>query len=225
MTNKIIEAYTSESETLPELLNALISEADYITPCIYIEWLKNSGTDEPLDHKALLNCQFLYPLLNLLDKETSKKISELLKGYKEIDVNEKEISRKELFEMIETIQQAGYKLLSAICPNEWRNYLFVYKKPNDVLPYYLMHHFEVAKDLDKEFFDEFFQDFNKSLDKYLNDNYDHLDIKDREELKYNIVDDTYSGKICNDNVEILNLNEEFFEMAKKGLLAGKKYCS
>ena len=70
----------------------------------------------------------------------------------------------------------------------------------------------------------FFQDFNKSLDKYLNDNYDHLGIKDRKELKYNIVEDTYSGKICNDNVEILNLNEEFFEMAKKGLLAGKKYC-
>jgi len=225
MTKKIIEAYNSESETLPELLNTLSleNEKDYL-PSIRIEWQKNRDINDPLDYKALLYCKYLYPLLNLLDKDTSKTILELLKSCEETDVDQKLISRKELFEMIQIIEQAGYKVLSAIFPTEWNNQLFVYKKPIDVLPYYLMHHFEVAKDLGKEFFDEFFQDFNKPLDKYLNDGFDHLDIKDKKELKYNIVENTYGEKRCLDNVEILNLNEEFFEMAKKGMLAAKKFC-
>ena len=226
MSNKIIDAYNSESEVLPDLLNNILFNDKILVPSIYIEWMKWSKEEqEPLDRKIILNSESLYPLLDQLDKNISTKILELLKSCEETDVYEIKINLKVLFEIIQIIEQAGYKILAAIRPTEWYNQLFVYKNPNDILPYYLFHHFKEARYSAEGWFDEFFEGFNKSINDFLNDNYysDYLNINDRSQLKYNIIEGPFGQKVTT-NLDILNLTEEFFETAKKGLLAAKKFC-
>jgi len=225
MTNKIIEAYNSDNDVRPDLLNNILFNDKILVPSIYIEWMKWSIEEqEPLDRKIILNSESLYPLLDQLDKNSSTKILELLKNF-EVDLYAIEINLRVLFEIIQIIEQAGYKVLAAIRPTEWMHQLFVYKNPEDILPYYFFHHFKEARYSAEGWFDEFFEGFDKSINDFLNDNHysEYLNINDRSQLKYNIIEGPFGQKVTT-NLDILNLTEEFFETAKKGLLAAKKFC-
>lgn len=219
----ITAAYKNNNDNVSDLLNDVSdnNELNYHPPCIYIEWLKD-GAENPMDAKIILYSQNLNSLLKVLNNDTSSKILELLKTYEE-SYDKRNITRGVLYDLIHIIEQAGYKILAAVKPTEWYNALFVYRNEEDILPHYLIHHFTEAKDGAEGWFDEFYQAFEKSLNEYLNDNYSHLDVSDRVLHKYNINDGPF-GKTCASNLEILNLNDAFFDIAKKGLLAAKKFC-
>lgn len=232
--NEIKLAIKNNNGDLSELLLKSIEDKElkYDVPCLYVEWLK-SGAENPMEAPCLIYSSNLNALLNTLDKKTEKMLLEVLSSQKE-EANKRQLTRKALYELITLLQSNDNKVIAAIRPTEWYNAIFVNKDSEDVLPHYLLHHFMEAKETATGMFDEYWGDFDKPLNDYLQDNFSYLfsksegsagaDLSNRNKFQYFLEEDLILGKACRHNLEILNLDEVFFETAKKGILAAKKFC-
>jgi len=232
--NEILVSSSKNESNLPDLLKNVLDNKDYgyKTPCLYVEWTEG-GSDDPMLAPCVLYSENLNPLLKIIGEDASKSVLEILSKFEE-DYDKRQITRSVLYEIIQSLEKEGFKVLTAIMPTEWYNAFFVFKNIDEVIPHYLLHHFNEAIYKAEGWFDEFYSDYNKSLSEYLNEGYSRLldpryaaqgvDFNDRNQLKFILEEDEFSFKSCRDNLEILNLDELFFETAKKGLFAVKKFC-
>ena len=232
--NEILVSNSKNESNLPDLLNNVWESKDwgYKTPCLYVEWTEG-GAEDPMLAPCVLYSENLNPLLEIIGEEASSGVLQMLAKFEE-DYGKRQITRSVLYDIIQYLEKAGYKVIAAIRPTEWYNAFFVSKQNENVIPHLLLHHFFEAKNCAEGWFDDFFSDYNKTLNQYLNDEYSHLfdpryaakgvDFNERNELKFILEEDEFSFKSCRDNLEVLNLDEVFFEIAKKGLFSAKKFC-
>ena len=233
--NEILVSSSKNVSSLPDLLKSVLDNKDYAykPPCIYVEWSEGSRPEDPMFDRCVLYSYNLNPLLKIIGEEASSVVLQILANFEEAD-RKRQITRGVLYEIIQSLEKEGFKVLTAIRPAEWNNAFFVFKNTEDVIAHYLLHHFEEGL-CAEGWFDDFFIDYNKTLNQYLNDGYSHLfdpryaakgvDFSDRNQLKFILEEnERYSKTVCRDNLEILNLDELFFETAKKGLFAAKKFC-
>jgi hypothetical protein len=232
--NQILVSNSNNESTLPDLLNSVFEDRDlmYCQPSIYIEWSEGS-TEDPMQSPCVLHGQNLNPLLKLIGEDSANGILEILKGFEEAD-GKRQITRSVLYDIIQFLEKAGFKVIAGIRPTESYNAFFVCKQNDEVIPHLLLHHFVEAKESASGWFDDFYSDYDKAFSDYLNDRYSHLldtkyvaqgvDFSDRSQLKFVMEEDMFLGKICRDNLEVLNLDEVIFEVEKKGMLSAKKFC-
>lgn len=232
--NQILVSNSNNESTLPDLLKSVFDNKElmYCQPCIYVEWTEG-GTEDPMQAPCVLYSQNLNPLLKLIGEETSNGILGILKGFEESD-DKRQITRSVLYDIIQFLEKGGFKVITGIRPTESYNAFFVCKQNDEIIPHLLLHHFAETKDTAEGWFDEFYSDYDKSLNDYLNDRYSHLldpkyaaqglDFSDRSQLKFVVEDDMFLGKICRDNLEVLNLDDAIFEVEKRGMFSAKKFC-
>jgi hypothetical protein len=228
LASEIATTYNSKSNRLPELLHSYYKN-NYAIPGLNFEKLSVDGNY--LDPNVIgieLNSESLNFLLDIIDNKTANFITDYL-GKDKLQLEYIQIPTIDLYTIIQTLEEAGYKVLAAIKPQGVCNLLFVFKNEDDVIPFYLIQHFlagignfGVFQDWNSDFndmgynlsFNDYFEsEFKGRIDKLGNEH---------NKLTYKLEKSDF-GYLLFENLEMLNLNSYFFELSKQGILLSIEY--